>query len=130
MASLIHLKSIESTDGILAVFEHLMPGHIERVYFIYNVPGTKVRGGHKHKQTWQGLVCMSGSCKVYVQENETDQHTYELNSPSTCLLLKPSDWHQMYDFSEDAMLLVLANKNYNPDDYVDKPYNVKNIIKA
>lgn len=61
MANIIKLKSANSEEGILSVFENLMPGQIERVYFIYGVPGNKIRGGHRHKTTWQGLVYLNGS---------------------------------------------------------------------
>jgi dTDP-4-dehydrorhamnose 3,5-epimerase-like enzyme len=127
MANIIKLKSILSQDGILSVFEHLMPGHIERVYFIYGVPENKIRGGHRHHTTWQGLVCLNGSCKVYVQDG-ANEDTYTLNSPETCLLIKPSDWHQMYDFSYDSILLVLANRNYDPEDYIDEPYIENHVL--
>ncbi len=122
MATIIKLKSIENQDGILTVFEHLMPGSIQRVYFIYGVPETKIRGGHRHKETSQGLICLKGECKVYVQENNSKENLFQLNSPGKCLLLKPSDWHQMYDFTDDCILLVLANKNYDPNDYIDEAY--------
>jgi dTDP-4-dehydrorhamnose 3,5-epimerase-like enzyme len=128
LSQLIYLKSAESTDGLLSVFEHLMPGHIERVYFIKNVPTWSIRGGHRHKHTWQGLVCINGSCKIYIQEDIGISKEYALDNPSKCLLLKPSDWHQMYGFSEDCILLVLANKNYDPNDYIDKAYNEENRI--
>lgn len=128
MAILIKLKSIESQDGILSVFEQLMPGHIERVYFIYGVQPESIRGGHRHKETWQGLICLNGSCKLFVQDGHSTE-TFLLNSPEKCLLLKPSDWHQMYDFSSNATLLVMANKNYDPEDYIDEPYLPEEIIK-
>jgi dTDP-4-dehydrorhamnose 3,5-epimerase-like enzyme len=128
MAVLIKLKSIESHDGILSVFEQLMPGHIERVYFIYGVQAESIRGGHRHKETWQGLICLNGSCKLFVQDGHSSE-TFKLDSPEKCLLLKPTDWHQMYDFSPNATLLVMANKNYDPDDYIDEPYFPKDIIK-
>ncbi len=128
MASIITLKSIENQDGFLSVFEHLMPGHIERAYFIYNVPGESIRGGHCHKQTWQGLICLNGSCDIYVQEDEFHEQIITLDSPHKCLLLKPSDWHQMYNFSPGSILLVLANRNYDPDDYIDTPYNQEKVI--
>jgi dTDP-4-dehydrorhamnose 3,5-epimerase-like enzyme len=128
MATIIKLKSIENQDGILSVFEHLMPGHIERVYFIYDVPEFKIRGGHRHHNTWQGLVCLSGSCKIYVQENQFDDETFILDSPQKCLLLKPSDYHQMYDFSDECILLVMANKNFDPEDYIDQAYDESKII--
>lgn len=128
MATIIKLKSIENQDGILTVFEHLMPNSIQRVYFIYGVPENKVRGGHRHKETSQCLICIKGECKVYVQENKSKENLFELNSPVKCLLLKPTDWHQMYDFTEDCILLVLANKNYDPNDYIDEAYFPKKTL--
>lgn len=129
MANIIKLKSVESKEGILSVFEHLMPGQIERVYFIYGVPNNKIRGGHRHKTTWQGLVCLNGSCKVYVQDEHGLENIYEINDPATCILLKPSDWHQMFDFSPNSILLVMANKNYDPEDYIDEAYLPERIIE-
>lgn len=128
MASIITLKSIENQDGFLSVFEHLMPGSIERAYFIYNVPSDSIRGGHRHHSTWQGLICLNGSCEVYVQESPQLEYVVSLDSPHKCLLLRPTDWHQMYNFSPGSILLVLANKNYDPEDYIDTPYSVENII--
>lgn len=129
MPSIISLKSVENQDGFLSVFENLMPGAIERVYFIYGVPDDSVRGGHRHHETWQGLICLNGSCKVYVQESEHKDYTVTLDNPSKCLLLKPSDWHQMFDFSAGSILLVLANRNYDPDDYIDTPYDNFKVIQ-
>lgn len=129
MAAIITLKSVESQDGFLSVFEHLMPGSIERAYFIYNVPESSVRGGHRHRETWQGLICLNGSCKIYIQESEESDYFITLDSPQKCLLLKPSDWHQMSEFTKGSILLVLANKNYDPADYIDKPYDEFKVIQ-
>lgn len=129
MANLVQLKSIPSDIGILSVFEHLLPGNIERVYFINNVPSHAIRGGHRHKSTWQGLVCLNGTCKVYVQNQESSK-TYSLDQPNECLILAPTDWHQMYDFSENATLLVIANKNYDQNDYIDEPYFKDEVVLA
>lgn len=123
MAAVITLKSVEDQDGFLSVFENLMPGSIQRAYFIYNVPASSVRGGHRHQNTWQGLVCLNGSCRIYVQESEESDYFVTLDTPQKCLLLKPSDWHQMYEFQEGSILLVLANQNYDPADYIDTPYD-------
>ena len=129
MASILTLKTAESQDGFLSVFEHLMPGSIERVYFIYGVADESIRGGHMHHQTWQGLICLNGSCKIYIQESPEKDYVVNLNDPKKCLLLKPSDWHQMYEFSAGSILLVLANRNYDPEDYIDTPYDEFKIIQ-
>lgn len=116
-------------DGVLSVFEHLLPEKIERVYFIYGVPGESIRGGHRHHKTWQGLICLNGSCKIYIQESNELDYSVVLDSPSKCLVLRPEDWHQMYEFSEGSILLVLANQDYDPADYIDEAYDPAKIIK-
>jgi hypothetical protein len=49
---------------------------------------------------------------------------FHLNKPSTCLILEPQDWHQMYDFSKDAILMVLASENFDQNDYIFEKYEV------
>ncbi len=120
MAQLIQLDTFESDAGDLTVFEKILPGEIKRVFYIRGEAGHE-RGGHRHLQTWQALICISGTCRVVVENTET-QEEFFLNSPEKCLLLAPEDWHVMNQFEEGSILLVLANTHYDKDDYVFEPY--------
>lgn len=121
MAKIVSLNSFSSEVGDLTVFQGHIPGFIKRVYYISNVPKDVVRGGHRHHKTWQGLVCIKGSCRVLVDDS-VEQVAFELKACSSSLIVEPKDWHIMKDFSEDCVLLVIANENYDKNDYIDKPY--------
>lgn len=121
MPQLIQLNSFHSEKGDLTVIENLLPGSIKRAYYIQSVPTGILRGGHRHHKTWQVLVCIKGSCSVYVDDNIQKQN-FILDTPDKGLLLEPQDWHTMQDFSSDAILLVLANEPYDVTDYIDEPY--------
>ncbi|GAB3724451.1 sugar 3,4-ketoisomerase [Spirosoma lituiforme] len=128
MAKLCELKTVESDRGNLTVFEGIIPGVIQRVYYIYEA-GHITRAGHRHHRTWQALVCLSGRCRVYTN-NGTQEDTFLLTTPRQCLILKPEDWHTMDSFSDDAILLVIANELYDKDDYIYEPYpNGKGVVQ-
>jgi dTDP-4-dehydrorhamnose 3,5-epimerase-like enzyme len=124
MAQLVKLNTFFSESGDLKVFEKLIPGEIKRVYYINNVPKNVVRGKHRHKKTWQALICISGSCRIFV-DNGTKQEFYILNNDENCLIIEPSDWHFMDRFTENSILLVIANEYYDVNDYIDEPYSNK-----
>lgn len=120
MSSLIQLKTISNTRGSLTVIENEINFQIKRVYYIYNVDNS-VRGKHRHKITKQALICVSGCCKIYT-DNGSIENEYFLNDPNTCLFLAPEDYHTMYDFSKDAVLLVLASELFDDKDYIYESY--------
>jgi quercetin dioxygenase-like cupin family protein len=120
MAKIVQLNSFESDAGDLTVFEKILPGEIKRVFYIRGKQGQE-RGGHRHHNTWQALISISGSCRVFVDNNKK-QETFYLDSPEKCLLLAPEDWHVMDEFSESSILLVLANTEYEKDDYIFESY--------
>jgi quercetin dioxygenase-like cupin family protein len=120
MAKFIQLDTFESDAGDLTVFEKILPGEIKRVFYIRGQVGHE-RGGHRHINTWQALICISGACRVFV-DNKQNQEYYALDSPQKCLLLAPEDWHVMDEFEEGSILLVLANTVYDKDDYIFEPY--------
>jgi dTDP-4-dehydrorhamnose 3,5-epimerase-like enzyme len=127
MAQILNLNSIQSVTGNLNIFENLLPGEIKRVYYISNVPANAVRGKHRHHKTWQALICINGSCDVLVNDNESEV-VYHLNHNSKCLILEPKEWHLMENFSENCILLVIANENYDVNDYIDEPYPSKHFV--
>lgn len=120
MAKLLQLDTFESDAGDLTVFEKILPGEIKRVFYIRGKEGHE-RGAHRHLKTWQALVCINGSCRVFVNNNNA-QESFYLDSPEKCLLLAPEDWHVMDEFTDSSILLVLANTVYEKDDYIFEPY--------
>ncbi|AKD54326.1 sugar 3,4-ketoisomerase [Spirosoma radiotolerans] len=126
MAKLYELKTFESNTGNLTVFEGIIPGVIQRVFYIYEA-GHTARAGHRHHRTWQALVCLSGSCRVY-NNNGTQEDTFLLTNPRQCLVLQPEDWHIMDSFSDDAILLVISNELYDKNDYIYEPYPNGNYV--
>jgi len=119
MAHIIELSFKSDSRGSLVDIRNSLPFDIKKVLFIYDVH--EKRGGHKHKETIQGLICLNGSCEIFT-DNGKEEKTFVLDSPDKCLILNPEDWHTMDKFSEGAILIVLASMPYNPDDYIyEKP---------
>ncbi len=120
MASLLCLKTFIDKRGNLTVIEKVIPFDIKRIFYIYGVDDS-VRGGHRHKKTIQAAVCLKGSCRIF-NDNNITQEEFLLDSPDKCLLLMPEDWHKMYDFTPDAILMVLASEFFDENDYIFEPY--------
>ena len=121
MAYIVDLKTFTDKRGNLTVIENVLPFQIKRVFYIYGVDES-VRGGHRHHKTIQAAICIQGECKIYNNNSEKEE-VFHLDIPSKCLILEPKDWHKMYDFSKDAILMVLASENYNENDYIFKGYD-------
>jgi len=119
VAYIINLPTFTDDRGSLTVVEKLLPFEIKRFYYIYDVLGK--RGGHRHKKTIQALICLSGSCEVYVHDGETES-MFLLDQPNKCLILNPKDWHTMDEFSINSTLLVFSSEFYEKDDYIDARY--------
>lgn len=120
MAEFINLKTHTDSRGNLTVVERVFPFEIKRVFYIYGVDSS-LRGGHRHHKTVQAAVCIQGNCLINCN-NGIEQQVFNLNSPDKCLILNPEDWHEMYDFSKDAILMVFASEFYNESDYIFEPY--------
>ena len=120
MARLIHLKTFSSPLGNLTVIEDVLPFEIKRVFYIYGVADS-VRGKHRHRRTVQAAVCIRGSCTISNNDGKTRER-FVLDSPEKCLILEPRDWHYMHDFTEDAILMVLASTPFDPADYIYEDY--------
>jgi hypothetical protein len=120
MARLIDLKTFTDERGNLTVIEKVIPFDVRRIFYIYGVDSS-VRGGHRHHQTIQAAICLKGHCTIW-NNNGSLTEEFVLDSPSKCLILEPRDWHKMYDFSPDAILMVLASEYFDPKDYIYEPY--------
>ncbi len=120
MAKLIDLKTFTDKRGYLTVIEKVIPFEIKRIFYIYGVDESK-RGGHRHHKTIQAAICIQGSCTIF-NDNGMTRVEYSLDRPDKCLILEPADWHNMYNFSRDAILMVLASEYYSEADYIFEPY--------
>ena len=120
MAKLVRLDTFSSTSGHLTVYNNLLPGDIKRVFYIYGAERA-TRGGHRHHRAWNALICVVGRCCIYVHDGQQEQEVW-LDRPDACLVLAPTDWHVMNQFSADAVLLVLSNEPYDVADYIDESY--------
>lgn len=120
MAYLIDLKTFTDARGNLTVVEKTIPFDIKRIFYIYGVDKS-VRGGHRHHKTVQAAICIQGRCTIYNHNGETGR-TFVLDRPNKCLVLEPRDWHKMFDFSSDAILMVLASEHFNHQDYIFEAY--------
>jgi dTDP-4-dehydrorhamnose 3,5-epimerase-like enzyme len=121
MANEIRLPTHCDPRGKLTVIDGILPFPIVRAYYMYDCGGS-IRGGHRHKKTRQALVCVKGSCTVD-WTNGVESGSVRLQDPGQLLLVEPEDWHQIRDFSRDAVVLVLASERYDPDDYVYEGYD-------
>jgi len=126
MPKIVELNTFNTGSGNLTVFEKIIPGTIKRVFYIYG-SGDMSRGGHRHHKAWNALICITGSCRVYSNDGETEEF-FMLDNPVSCLILEPKDWHIMDSFSDDAILLVLSNEYYDQADYIDEPYLLNQLI--
>ncbi|MBX7050499.1 MAG: FdtA/QdtA family cupin domain-containing protein [Flavobacteriales bacterium] len=121
MARLIDLTTFTDKRGNLTVIEKVIPFDIKRIFYIYGVDDSR-RGGHRHHKTIQAAVCIKGACKIYNQDGEKDE-TFTLDHPSKCLILETKDWHEMFEFTPDAILMVLASEYFDAGDYIFEPYH-------
>lgn len=116
--SLTELSQNIAENGELTVIEGLkeVPYDIRRVFFVRGNGGA-IRGMHAHRECSQFLICLMGRIKI-VCDDGRNQREFELESPSTGLLVPPGIWStQTYDFS-NSVLAVLCDKAYDPVDYI------------
>lgn len=94
-----------------------IPFEIKRVYYMYETKEDVRRGYHAHKNLEQILICIHGSCKVLL-DNGTEKKIISLERPYEGLYVPNNMWREMYDFSPDAVLMVLASEVYREEDYI------------
>jgi len=120
MAYQISLKTFTDARGNLTVIEKVTPFDVKRIFYIYGVDDS-VRGGHRHHKTIQAAICIKGSCVICNNDNEKEEE-FILDSPDKCLIIEPRDWHQMKNFTSDAILMVLASEYFDAEDYIYENY--------
>lgn len=105
--------------GALVAVETMkeIPFDIKRVYYIYDVETDQRRGFHSHNDLEQMLICTHGSVKILVKSPYEEEEIL-LDSPDKGLYIGPMVWREMFDWQDDAVLMVLASKHFDPEDYI------------
>ena len=108
-----------------------IPFEIKRTFYIYGSDAQVVRGQHANRKSEFVLINVAGTSKVKVKDGEGNEAIFCLNRPHTGLYLPTMVWKDMYDFSSDSVLLVLASTHYDADEYIrDYETFVKEMKKA
>lgn len=97
--------------------DHDVPFSIKRVYFIYDTRQEIERGFHAHRDLQQLMICTSGSCTVTLDDG-SQRDNFKLDHPSSALFVDRMIWREMRDFADETVLLVLASRHYEPEDYI------------
>ncbi|MBI5542150.1 MAG: WxcM-like domain-containing protein [Bacteroidia bacterium] len=123
----IDLPKITDPRGNLSFLEggNHIPFEIKRAYWIYDVPGGQVRGGHAYKTLHEFVIALSGSFDV-VLHNGVKEEVFSLNRSYYGLYVPNGIWRRMENFSTNSLCLILASQVYNPDDYI---YNFHDFLK-
>jgi len=128
--SLSKFKVLGDHRGQLIALEsnRQIPFDIKRVFYIYGTIEGVPRGNHSHYKTKQFLVAVHGSCKVTL-DNGKEKATFDLDQPHIGLFQDALIWGCMHDFSEDCVLMVLANEYYDITDYITDYNEFLEVVK-
>ena len=118
-AQIIDLPKIPDDRGNLSFFENSrqIPFDIQRVYWIYDVPGGEMRGGHAYRELQEVIIALSGSFDVILHDGKEEKH-FMLNRSYSGLYIPKMMWRQLENFSTNAMALIVADAAYNEADYI------------
>lgn len=116
---ILSLPKIADGRGNLSIIEEFkqIPFKIRRLYWIYDVPGGCERGGHAYKQNTEFIVALSGSFDVVINDG-LEEIIFHLNRSYMGLLVPKGLWRVMNNFSTNSLALILADSEYNADDYI------------
>jgi dTDP-4-dehydrorhamnose 3,5-epimerase-like enzyme len=103
------LISLESCKNI--------PFEIKRVYYIFDTKQDVRRGFHAHRELEQILICTSGSCDILLDDGK-NKNIITLNKRNEGLYIPNNIWHEMFNFSQDCVLMALASDHYDESDYI------------
>ncbi|UUA71420.1 sugar 3,4-ketoisomerase [Cellvibrio sp. QJXJ] len=115
----IDLNSLGDERGQLTILEAQknIPFSVKRVYYLTNMKHDVPRGFHAHKELEQVAVCVAGKCRMLLDNGQAKEDVW-LDAPNKAIRIEPMVWHEMHDFSENCVLLVLASEHYDESDYI------------
>jgi len=121
---LINLPKIEDPRGNLSFFEgeKHVPFKIERAYWIYDVPGGEIRGGHAFKEQKEFIIALSGSFDIEVDDG-LQKKIFSLNRSYFGLFIPTGLWRKMENFSTNSLALVMSSTHFSESDYI-RDYDV------
>lgn len=118
---LLSFKQLGDERGSLVVVEGDgmdVPFDIKRIFYIYGSDNDVVRGQHANRKTKFVLINVAGTSKVRVDDGKGNEVVFSLNRPHTGIYFSEMIWKEMYDFSEDSVLLCLASEPYDNSEYI------------
>jgi len=118
-AKILNFQEHGDERGKLVVIEGLkdIPFEIKRIFYIYGSDSHVVRGCHANKKSEFVMINICGTSKIKVK-SRNDEKVFILDKPYNGVYLPAGVWKEMYDFSADSILLVLASELYDPDEYI------------
>lgn len=127
---IIQLPRINNPAGNITPLENHrnIPFNIKRVYYLYDIPGGEVRGGHAHKKLQQLIIAASGSFDVLINDG-VNKKNINLNRPYIGILIVPGIWRELTNFSSGSICLVLASELYDGKDYIRSYAEFLNLKK-
>ena len=130
LINLIEFPILGDHRGSLIALEATkdIPFDIKRIYYIFGADKTTSRGFHAHKELQQIAICVSGKCRMILDNGKIKEEVW-LDSPDKGLLIGNNIWREMHDFSDDCVLLVLASEHYDESDYIRDYEGFLNFIK-
>ena len=116
---MLQLPKVSDPRGNLSVIEECknIPFKIERTYWIYDVPGGEVRGGHAYKDNQEFIVALSGSFDVVLDDGK-EKRVFSLNRSYMGLYVPKGIWREMVNFSTNSLALILSSTKYDTNDYI------------
>jgi len=119
----------DENGSLIALEENKnIPFKIKRVYYIFDTKEGVRRGFHAHKSLEQALICVNGSCDILLDDGK-EKIVIKLKNRNEGIYLNKMIWHEMFNFSADCVLMVLASDFYYEEDYIRNYNNFKNYLK-
>ncbi len=127
---IIQLPKVPDERGNLSFFENeqQIPFTIARTYWIYDVPGGEIRGGHAYKSLQEFIVALSGSFDVVLNDGK-EEKKFTLNRSYYGLYVPRMIWRQMENFSTNSLALIVADQSYNEEEYIRDFSSFSSLIK-
>ena len=120
LAQMLEFSQKGDERGHLVIVEGMedIPFDIKRIFYIYGSDKDVIRGQHANRESEFVLINVAGTSKVKVKDGKGNEAIYYLNRPHTGIYLPKMVWKDMYDFSEDSVLLCLASTHYDSTEYI------------